>query len=184
MRFPIPFTDANMGAWLLTGVTVVTVGVFACDCVARGVGAEFDVGSLLYPLSDAVACIAVLLFVVFLRRHIAAVTHRCDALVGNVAASDYAVLVRGLPPAATVDGVVQHFHRLYSLDADDWTFSGFGGCIGRKTLPRKAVNTKIAFPKVRELSCRACRSRDRGRTAPRTAVLLDRLCRSTMRKRQ
>lgn len=55
----------------------------------------------------------------------------------NVQASDYSVLVRGLPADVKEEEVLAHFDKLYDLGNEDWTFEGYWWCCGRKTTKRQ-----------------------------------------------
>jgi hypothetical protein len=60
----------------------------------------------------------------------------------NIKASDYSVLVRGLPRNVTVEEVLEHFNGLYDLGKDDWTFEGYRCWFGRKMTKRSRERTR------------------------------------------
>lgn len=94
---------------------------------------------LLFSGSDFVACVVFLAVAVFIKDRIQSVTAAVDG--ANVKASDYSVLVRGLPRNATMEEVLQHFNKLYDLGEEDWTFEGFRCWLGRKTHKRAPERT-------------------------------------------
>ncbi len=89
---------------------------------------------MLFPLTDVVCCLLLLLFLLVARERVLSVTWAVDGV--SLTAADYSVLVRGLPRDATQEQVLRHFDTLYNLEEEDWTFPGHCCCIGRKMWKR------------------------------------------------
>ncbi len=111
-----------------------------------------------------------LMFIVYLKMRIETVTSEIEGT--NITAADYSVLVRGLPPDATKEDVLDHFEQLYNLAEKDWTFRGFCWFFGRKMRRRprqlteasKAAKVRhaevvkwgrglVAMPRTRGVTC-------------------------------
>ena len=120
-----------------------------CPCACVGVHCSgYNMGGMMIVLFDMVICTAFLVFVVYLKMRIETITKEMEGT--QITAADYSVLVRGLPPNATKEDIVDHFDGLYNLAEKDWTFPGFCLCIGRKTRRRpKQITAASKAAKVR-----------------------------------
>ncbi len=92
--------------------------------------------SMLATATDLAVAAAFVVTLLVLRRQI----DHVNFLVGEsaITAADYSVFVRGLPPDATREEVMEHFSRLYNLRETDWTFEGYcAGLCSRKDWLRR-----------------------------------------------
>lgn len=109
--------------------------------------------SLTIAGSDFLTCLIFLAVMFFISDRVTAVTQAVEG--SNVKASDYAVLVRGLPEDVKEVDVIEHFHRLYDLGEEDWTFPGFACWIKRKMSKRGRSHTSVRAA-ARALSAQVC----------------------------
>jgi len=100
--------------------------------------------SLIWTATDLLNALLMLLFILFWRRHVNAMSEAIDR--SNLTPSDFAVFVTGLPTDATEEEVRKHFSGLFSLE-NDWSFRGFCGCCCRK---RRRPSPKIYRPAAAE----------------------------------
>ena len=90
--------------------------------------------------SDIASVAVFLIITVLIADRVEAVTRDVDG--SNIKASDYSVLVRGLPKDVTEAEILQHFHGLYDLGKPDWTYNGYACFLGRKTNKRPQEKTR------------------------------------------
>jgi hypothetical protein len=114
------------------------IGVHSCP--SRDYCAGYKWIGLFFSGTDFVTCLVFLIVVAVIHDRLFSVSLQVDG--ANIKASDYSVLVRGLPRNVTSGEVLEHFNGLYDLGKDDWTFEGYRCWFGRKTTQRAVENTR------------------------------------------
>lgn len=110
--------------------------------ILPGESLELADASLIVSGCDAAVTLALMVFLFVFFRTIRQVEDQIAD--NNLEASNFAVMVRGLPPDATKEDVLEHFDRLYNLRQPDWTFKGYccGCCMAKYPSQARPVFSK------------------------------------------